>query len=134
MSQTGFREHLCDPSRFVKVCFRRFSRLDIAESAGAGACVAKHHDGGGAPGPAVTDIWARCFLAHRMKPELFKFVSQLDIRIAARHLSADPIGLSADRQRAGSIIIEDHPAEIDNRFVVGSSRSIAAKRAWMPRR
>ena len=48
----------------------RIARVDRAETAGARAHGAHQHDGGGAGVPALADVRALGFLAHRREPVL----------------------------------------------------------------
>ena len=72
----------------------RHAGLDVAEGAGAGAGVAEDHHRRVLLGPALADVRAGRFLAHRGEVELAHQPPRRVIAFADRRLDPDPVGLA----------------------------------------
>jgi hypothetical protein len=82
--------------------------LDIAEAAGAGADIAQHEEGSGAPAPAVADVRAHGLFADRVQGLGPHEVTQLFIGLAAGGAHLEPVG-AALRPRCFDLVQLDQP-------------------------
>ena len=107
------RHRLGDPARLVWIGWLGPAGLDVAEAAGARACVAEDHDRGRAPRPALAEIGAGGLLADGVQRVLVDDPPKPLVGGAARHAGADPGRLAAQVQvlnlRVG--VVEHHPRE-----------------------
>lgn len=69
-----------------------------AELAGAGTDRPHHHDGGGAVGPALTDVRAVGFLANGAETVFGHVAADRLVAFAARHPGSQPLGLALHRR------------------------------------
>lgn len=107
----GFR----DMRRLVRIDPARHAGLDVAESAGAGAGIAKDHDRRMLLGPALPDVRAGGFLADRVEFQVPHQLACFAIALGGRGLYPDPVrlalalGLGFGLRDRGQIV---HPAQI----------------------
>ena len=78
---------------------QRVAGVDLAEAAGPGAALAVDHEGGRAVGPALVDVGAARFLAHRDQPEVVDGLAERAVLLAHAHRDPQPLGLACSTMR-----------------------------------
>src|SRR6185369_17339755 len=101
MLETKLRGCGCDMLRLERVDGSGDPRLHVAEGAGPGAGVAEDHHRRVLLGPALTNVRAGRFLAHRGEIEVPHQTARRVITFADRRLDANPVGLALFRGDGG---------------------------------
>ena len=118
--------HLADrlghAARLVVIIPGRPAGLDGAEAAGTGAGVAQDHDRGGALLPALPDVGAAGFLAHRVEGQAAHQALELLVVGAAGQARPDPVRVAARRGAAVGGGVEPAAAHGDGQRARGRGR------------
>src|SRR5712692_10074303 len=101
MTQAQLRHRFGHANRLTDVELGRSPRPHRTEPARARADVAQDHEGGGAPAPAIEDVRAARFFAHRVQAPLRDQRLELFEVLAFADLDADPRGDRPRHQRRG---------------------------------
>src|SRR6266446_1558330 len=124
MAESELRHRVRHAKRFAQVQLRRPPRRHGAEPAGARADVAKDHECGRPPVPAVEDVRAARLLAHRVQATAANDLLQILEVLALGHAHADPRRnrLGCEWSRAAHSLMLD--------AVHSSSRFLMKPRNW----
>lgn len=100
---------MCDSSWFVEVEGCGSSGFDVAEPAGAGACVAEDHDCGDAACPAFAHVWAAGFLADGVESVVVDDFFESLVAGSLWDFGAEPGWFSLGGGHVGArVVVEDH--------------------------
>jgi hypothetical protein len=131
VAETQLGDRRCDAPRLGDVVLRRTAVRDGAVSAVPRAGVAEDHEGGGAVIPALAEVRAMRFLAHRVEVELAHEPLQAGVHLAAWSLHLQPRRLSLG-ERLGAVAAHDLIKHLAH--LAGSADRGARRREQRPRR
>ena len=89
--QTHALHRLCDSHRLVGVGGQRFARVDETKPARARAALAQHHECRGAVAPALRQVRAARFFAHRDETQIAQRLFRREHLRAVLHVRAQPL-------------------------------------------